>query len=219
MMKKIIQEKGSVTLFVLIACMFMIMVLLMVNIAVMNRNRSQERELEEIAKEYNQNETDLDNAYAKVVGENEYVTAKDVQEMINENLLKEYPIGSIYISTNDQNPSEYIGGEWENFGQGKTIVGSDSSDSDFSPVEKTGGQKEKNLEYKNMPMRVAITAQVANANSFMSGIKWGAISVNKLDYILTNLYDLKANGENWEYDVPISLLQPYVVTYMWKRVS
>ena len=95
----------------------------------------------------------------------------------------------------------------------------DSSDSDFSTVEKTGGQKEKKLEYKNMPMRVAITAQVANANSFMSGIKWGAISVNKLDYILTNLYDLKANGENWEYDVPISLLQPYVVTYMWKRVS
>ena len=38
----------------------------------------------------------------------------------------------VYISTNDQNPSEYIGGNWESFGQGKTIVGVDNSDSDFS---------------------------------------------------------------------------------------
>ena len=104
MMKKIIQEKGSVTLFVLIACMFMIMVLLMVNIAVMNRNRSQERELEEIAKEYNQNETDLDNAYAKVVGENDYATVSEITNII-------YPVGSIYITTNNQNPSEYLGGD------------------------------------------------------------------------------------------------------------
>ena len=90
------EEKGSVTLFVLIACMFMIMVLLMINIAVMNRNRSQERELEEIAKEYNQNETDLDNAYAKVVGENDYATVSEITNII-------YPVGSIYITTNNQN--------------------------------------------------------------------------------------------------------------------
>ena len=213
------EEKGSVTLFVLIACMFMIMVLLMINIAVMNRNRSQERELEEIAKEYNQNETDLDNAYARVVGENEYVTAKDVQEMIDENLLKEYPIGSIYISTNDQNPSEYIGGEWENFGQGKTIVGLDSSDSDFSPVEKTGGNKEIKLDNKNMPQRVTISVKLTNNYSLLSGMKWTSTKANKDDFFLSTLRDFTAIGEDYEYEVPISVMQPYIVTYMWKRVS
>ena len=212
MMKKIIQEKGSVTLFVLIACMFMIMVLLMVNIAVMNRNRSQERELEEIAKEYNQNETDLDNVYAKVVGENDYATVSEITNII-------YSVGSIYITTNSQNPGEYLGGEWESFGEGKTLVGIDSSDSDFSTVEKTGGEKEIYLSNENLPERVALVIKVDNNIPSFSGIKWGAVGVNKNNFVLSTLWDFKANGQNIEYNKPINNLQPYITTYMWKRVS
>ena len=213
------EEKGSVTLFVLIAGMFMIMVLLMVNIAVMNRNRSQEKELEEIAKEYNQNETDLDNAYAKAVGQNEYVTAEDVQKMINDNLLKQYPVGSVYISTNNQNPSEYIGGEWESFGEGKTLVGVDSSDSDFSKTEKTGGEKETYLSNENLPERVTLALQVDRSISSFSGIKWGAVGVDENKFVLSTLWDFKANGQNIEYNKPINNMPPYIVTYMWKRIS
>ena len=212
MMKKIIQEKGSVTLFVLIACMFMIMVLLMVNIAVMNRNRSQERELEEIAKEYNQNETDLDNAYAKAIGENDYATVSEITNII-------YPVGSIYITTNNQNPGEYLGGEWESFGEGKTLVGIDSSDSDFSTVEKTGGNKEIKLDNKNMPQRVTISVKLTNNYSLLSGMKWTSTKANKDDYFLSTLRDFTAIGEDYEYEVPISVMQPYIVTYMWKRIS
>ena len=149
MMKKIIQEKGSVTLFVLIACMFMIMVLLMVNIAVMNRNRSQERELEEIAKEYNQNETDLDNAYAKAVGENDYATVSEITNII-------YPVGSIYITTNNQNPGEYLGGEWESFGEGRTIVGAGTGTDENNvqkvfEIEQTGGEYQHILTVDEIP--------------------------------------------------------------------
>ena len=97
------KEKGSVTLFVLIACMFMIIILLIVNIGIMNKNRSEEKKIEEIAKQYNQNETDLNNAYEKIVDENEYITKGELIEII-------YPVGSIYISTNNQNPGEYLGG-------------------------------------------------------------------------------------------------------------
>ena len=206
------EEKGSVTLFVLIACMFMIMVLLMINIAVMNRNRSQEIELEEIAKEYNQNETDLDNAYAKVVGENDYATVSEITNII-------YPVGSIYITTNNQNPSEYLGGEWESFGEGKTLVGIDSSDSDFSTVEKTGGNKEIKLDNKNMPQRVTISVKLTNNYSILSGMKWTSANANKDDYFLSTLRDFRAIGEDYEYEVPISIMQPYIVTYMWKRIA
>ena len=103
------KEKGSVTLFILIACMFMIVILLIVNIGVMNKNRSEEKKIEEIEKQYNQNETDLNNAYEKIVDENEYVTKGELIEII-------YPVGSIYITTNGQNPGEYLGGEWESYG-------------------------------------------------------------------------------------------------------
>lgn len=52
-----------------------------------------------------------------------------------------YPIGSIYISVNDTNPSTLFGGKWIAWGSGKVPVGVNTSDTEFSTVEKTGGSK------------------------------------------------------------------------------
>lgn len=55
-----------------------------------------------------------------------------------------YPVGSIYISVTDDTVAKVearYGGTWEVFGSGKTLVGVNSSDTDFSTVEKTGGSK------------------------------------------------------------------------------
>ena len=55
-----------------------------------------------------------------------------------------YPIGSIYLSVNNINPSEYFGGTWVAWGSGRVPVGVNSSDSSFNTVEKTGGSKTHN---------------------------------------------------------------------------
>ena len=40
------------------------------------------------------------------------------------NLLNEaYPVGSLYLSTTDQNPAEFLGGQWEAYAQGRTMIG------------------------------------------------------------------------------------------------
>ena len=55
-----------------------------------------------------------------------------------------YPVGSIYISVTDDTVAKVearYGGTWEVFGSGKTLVGVNTSDTDFSTVEKTGGSK------------------------------------------------------------------------------
>lgn len=52
-----------------------------------------------------------------------------------------YPIGSIYMSTNNVNPANLFGGSWVAWGSGKVPVGVDTSDTDFNTSEKTGGQK------------------------------------------------------------------------------
>ena len=98
------KEKGSVTLFVLISCMFMIIILLVVNIGVMNKNRSQEKELEEISKQYNQNETDLDNTYANTLEKQEYISREEYEDALY------YKPGDTYTT------SMYTGGYVTNSG-------------------------------------------------------------------------------------------------------
>lgn len=53
-----------------------------------------------------------------------------------------YPIGSVYTSVNNRNPSIWLGGTWVPFGAGRTLVGVDTGQSEFNSVEKPGGHKE-----------------------------------------------------------------------------
>lgn len=62
-----------------------------------------------------------------------------------------YPVGSIYISINSNNPSSFFGGTWVAFGSGKTLVGLDGSQTEFNVVEKIGGSKTHTLSVPEMP--------------------------------------------------------------------
>lgn len=53
-----------------------------------------------------------------------------------------YPVGSVYTSVNNRNPSIWLGGTWVPFGAGRTLVGVDTGQSEFNSVEKPGGHKE-----------------------------------------------------------------------------
>ena len=52
-----------------------------------------------------------------------------------------WPIGSIYISVVNTNPSQWFGGVWQSFGSGRVLVGVDTSQTEFNKVMKTGGNK------------------------------------------------------------------------------
>ena len=219
------EEKGAITLFVLISCMFMVVILLVVNIGVMNKNRSQEKNLEEIAKQYNQNETDLDNAYAKVADENTYLTELQIEELIEEKIktsrLETYPIGSIYITTNEQNPSEYLGGEWESYGEGRTIVGAGTG-TDENNVKKVfeinqiGGEYQHTLTINEMPShshkswskRTNITVN-SGGNTFL-----GCHNTSGGDSSPAGLLADYTGGSKAHNNI-----QPYIATYMWERIK
>ena len=62
-----------------------------------------------------------------------------------------YPVGSIYISVNNVSPASFLGGSWTSIGAGRTLVGVDTSDSDFNTVEKTGGEKTHTLTIAEIP--------------------------------------------------------------------
>lgn len=62
-----------------------------------------------------------------------------------------YPIGAIYMSVNDTNPSALFGGTWEAWGSGRVPVGVDSTDDNFSTVERTGGAATHALTTAQLP--------------------------------------------------------------------
>ena len=106
-------------------------------------------------KEYKFTEKQLDNAYKGLYNliNNKYNEINEKNEDYELNFLdKTYPVGSLYISENNTNPSEILGGTWERYGNGKTLVGVDSSDNDFNTVNKTGGSKTNTLAITNLPV-------------------------------------------------------------------
>jgi microcystin-dependent protein len=65
--------------------------------------------------------------------------------------LEIYPIGSIYTSVVNTNPSTYFGGTWTAFASGRTLVGVDTGQTEFDTVEETGGAKTHTLTSGEMP--------------------------------------------------------------------
>lgn len=63
-----------------------------------------------------------------------------------------YPVGSIYMSVNNINPSTYFSGtQWVLWGSGRVPVGVDASQEDFNEAEKTGGEKTHVLTESELP--------------------------------------------------------------------
>ncbi len=79
---------------------------------------------------------------------------KDVDNLEKNRLDKTYPIGSIYETTTYSTTSQVndaLGGTWEVYGPGKTLVGVDSNDDNFNTVNKTGGSASTTLSISNLP--------------------------------------------------------------------
>lgn len=148
-----------------------------------------------------------------------------------------YPVGAIYMSTTNVNPSTFITGTtWVAWGSGKVPVGVDTSDTSFNAVEKTGGEKTHTLTESEMPKHAHTGTNVALSKYNASGLG-GITLVEKLtltaDYTsvdggevdnyataakqeplvtLTDRYGIPKGGDEAHNN-----LQPYITCYMFKR--
>ena len=88
---------------------------------------------------------------------NYYLTAEEVKAYMNSfvftsaQMLKLYPVGSIYMSVSSTNPANLFGGTWVATGTGRVPVGVNTADSNFNTVEKTGGASTVTLTAAQMP--------------------------------------------------------------------
>lgn len=149
------------------------------------------------------------NAYTKTVT----FTKTEIQDLLSEAIkqskLDANPIGTIITTTNSTNPSIYLGGIWERYGQGQVLVGVDENDADFNETGKTGGEKAHSLtEAENGKHSHSYT--YANVNN-----------VVKVEPSQTFGCTAAINGSTGSSGdgKPHNNLQPYVAVYMWRRTA
>ena len=124
-----------------------------------------------------------------------------------------YPVGSIYINAGvATNPGTLLGfGTWTAFGTGRTIVGVDSSDTDFDTVRETGGSKTDShaLTIAELPAHTH-TVTMSTSDSDNDNLSEGNTSG-------TSSHETSSTGGGQAHTHDI--VQPYITAYMWRRTA
>ena len=202
------------------------------------------------------------------------ILENQLKNMENSMLDKIYPVGSIYMSTTYSTIEEVenaIGGEWEKYAQGRTLIGEGTgTDSNglvqtFSNGSMDGKYTHKltiaempkhNHSYSysiadnvtgntilnesNLPQRTLFQLQAKN-NATTSGISWGYVNADPGSWYVSSNYDfyhagvlssIGGQGHNHSItssnrsssteisgsDDSFNIQNPYIVTYMYKRI-
>ncbi len=125
-------------------------------------------------------------------------------DLVKQLKLAMNPVGTVLTTINSTNPSEYLGGIWERFAQGRTIVGVDEDDSVtlMNTANSTGGSVNPLTRHGHSIKRAGGSAQTAVGAT----INWAdSTAVGVVSEAGDN-----TNHNNW---------QPFVTVYFWKRTA
>ena len=161
-----------------------------------------------------------------------------------------YPVGSIYINASSTtNPATLLGfGTWTAFGEGKVLVGQNTSDTAFDTLEETGGSKDAITVAHTHTLSGTTSSNGAHTHSITdpghnhtvpsggpasstiryetSGTKYDAAQTTstKTTGISINsdgahTHTLTGTTDSTGSSGTNANLQPYVVVKMWKRTA
>lgn len=147
------------------------------------------------------------------------VSTTTIQNFVSQNLnnvnpLSFYPIGSIYMSVNETNPTEIFGGEWEQI-KDRFLL----SAGDTYTAGKTGGEEKHTLTIDEMPSHdhKAASSGLSSQPYFIQTVTGGGY---KIDLTTGNSAAMIVGGTtNTGGDGEHNNMPPYLVVYMWKRVG
>jgi hypothetical protein len=142
-----------------------------------------------------------------------------------------FPVGSVFLSVVDTDPATLLGyGTWSQIAGGRVLIGQTSGDADFDTAEETGGAKASSAVV-NHTHDVTVTdpghAHVENSNNATTGglRGWGAADTSTNTPTATGYSTasattgITASTANPSGGVAsFSLMNPYFVVYVWKRV-
>lgn len=119
-----------------------------------------------------------------------------------------YPIGSIYLSVNEADPSELFGGTWEQIKDTFLLASGDTYEAGA-----TGGEAEVTLTIDEMPKHGHSHGFDQVAYNKQAGTNGLATLNNSGGYVTGGI--IHPNGG----DKPHNNMPPYLAVYMWKRIN
>ncbi|MDD6640948.1 MAG: hypothetical protein PUE66_08150 [Erysipelotrichaceae bacterium] len=134
-------------------------------------------------------------------------------------LLMAFPVGAVYITYDNNNPGNFLGGTWVQFGQGRVLMGqgegNDGSTSMSFTTNSTGGEYAHKLTVDEMPshrhkltMRNNSSAGAYYARPPLSANSGSNYDADREDTIASKGGDASHNN-----------LQPYITVYFWRRTA
>ena len=148
-------------------------------------------------------------------------------------LNKIFPVGAVYITYNNNNPGNFLGGTWVQFGQGRTLVGegtgNDGSTSMSFTPNSTGGEYRHSLSEAEMPKHAHYEYMMVKGYEGWPDVdvdQYGVmIDWESSNYVLPN-QKVKATFTNGFVDtghagesVYHNNIQPYITVHFWKRIN
>lgn len=117
-----------------------------------------------------------------------------------------YPVGAIYLSVTDVDPSALFGGTWERIG-GRFLLGADGTYAAGS----TGGEASRTLTVDEMPRH---NHEVDNLNAAGNATPFMTVQAQDKKGHGGNVQTMYAGGGKAPNNMP-----PYLAVYMWQRTA
>ena len=158
-----------------------------------------------------------------IIGSHEARVPDGYTKAINFEADMMYPVGAVYITYNNNNPGKFLGGIWEQFGQGRTLIGvgtgNDQIKSQSFNAHEMGGKYENSHHH--------VTPFGWDTNSFFAGRADGADNGNyDRTTVVPNGYKINISSSatpqvrlNWSDERKINVIQPYITVYFWRRTK
>lgn len=169
----------------------------------------------------------------KTETDNKFTTTKEelmslINTTIDNTINSIYPIGSVYISLTETNPGTYLKGVWEQFGQGRNLIGEGTGSDGNNTMNFTAGSTGGNYEH-NHTYGIKLNdyySNISNLNLRNSDGSWkgGVNDGNRNGYVNSACQEnnKEVNSQTFKIEANTSnsiTMYPYITVYFWKRVK
>lgn len=153
-----------------------------------------------------------------------YLDQTGVQHLIAKIRNMFWPVGTILATSTNTSPASYIGGSWEAYAPGRTLVGVDEK----HPLNSTGGATTHTISQRELPPHIHDLFAYNNGDTPMNSAnfvmnQWsypGQYLQNGKWYPRFAHTAIERHAGAIEYpNNPINIEQPYIGVCYWRRIA